>query len=271
MEWNKRFFFTIKPKCYILHTIFKIIIVLLSLGQIHIKSIAMELSEITQAIKLWDKSRDNVDLIKALFNQGNAFKFNYIKNTPTNAPDTFLNAYLGVLNIGDSKTLKLFLINSDRDNKEQHISPEGILPYISVIDIFSAPDTLPIYKKDEVDPIEARQRIQRWLDNSNEWVRHQIDSSNDIHQIFAMPTRYLKEKEYQAYFALNRKIPGPHNDISEYKGDMIVWDLKDKVISLPFETTANDYYNTVRLVPPFGQQDKDSFYLLKLANETPSV
>jgi len=235
----------------------------------------MKLSEITQAIKLWDDSRKDIDLMQSIFDQGNAFKFNYVKNAATNPPDIFVNAYLGVIDNNGSKELKLFLINSNKDTKEQHESPEGLLPCITVIAPLSAHDVLPMGKNDVVDPEQARQRIQKWSTGRDGWIRHQIeDPKKNIHQIFEIPTRYLKEKdengekrEYQAYFALNKKISIPNNDISEYKGDMIILDLNAKKIILPVEGDYDNYYNTVRLVPPLHREGKDTnkFYLLKLS------
>lgn len=226
----------------------------------------LDLDAIAKAIKKWDNTRKDVAAMQALFSIGNSFTFNYppINNINT---ETFLHSYLGVItNSKKEDVLKLFIIESDRDTKKQHESPEGLLPYINVIDINVAPP------KSSVPEDEAKERILKWETSKNEWIAHQVQMDNIIPQIYAIPTRYLTTNPtYHAFFALNKKQKTESStDISNYKGDMIIWDTKDGSVTYPREVVnVSAYFNTVRLIPPFGDAQKNSeadFFLLELAN-----
>ncbi len=220
----------------------------------------LDLDAIAKAIKKWDNTRRNTEVMQSLFSVGNSFTFHYSSTNTT--PETFLHSYLGVITNSKGKdVLILFVIESNRDTKKQHDSPEGLLPFISVIDINEAPP------KSNVPEEEAKERIQKWETSKNEWIAHRVQTDSIIPQIYAIPTRYLTTNpEYHAYFALNKKQDQEIvSDISNYKGDMIIWDTKNTEITYPREVAANAYFNTVRLCPPFGVKDKANFYLLKLS------
>ena len=216
----------------------------------------MELDKIIGAIKKWDNTRRNTESMQALFSKGNSFTFNY--SALNSNAETFLHSYLGVITNSKGKdVLKLFIIESNRDTKEQHDSPEGLLPHISVVDVNEAPP------KSNVPEDEAKERIQKWETSKNEWIAHRVQTDSIIPQIYAIPTRYLTTNPiYHAFFALNKKQKEEvSNDISNFKGDMIVWDTKNTEITYPREVTAHAYFNTVRIVPPlFPDQE---FYLLE--------
>ena len=217
----------------------------------------MELEEIIKAIKQWDASRDDAPKMDALFKEGNCFRFKVPDDIALD-DEEFIHAYVSVIKNGTSDLATMLLIESNKDNKEQ----DRIHEHVKKIAI--AYELIP--KEDIVDPKKAKIRIKNWEDRGD-WFQKRLDAKKEIHQVFVIPKRYLKPNvEYQAFFALNNEVGTP-SDETALIGDMIVWDKTNSTITYPnTDDTADTFYNTIRLAPPFRREkDENNFYLLKLA------
>ncbi|WP_299207990.1 hypothetical protein [uncultured Dokdonia sp.] len=215
----------------------------------------MELKEITEAIKQWDTSRKDVSLTKKLFSLGNCFTFEL--SDAVLLEEEFIHAYLSVVKEGTSDVLNMLLIASSKDHKEQ----ADIHKHVAKIPVIS--EAIP---KDIVDPEEAKMRIRNWENHCEDWLESRSNQNKELHQVFVIPKKYLKNnRTYIAFFALKDGVVTP-NTINSLVGDMIVWDKVSSTIIYPnSDDTSDTFYNTVRLVPPFGQKNKENFFLLKLA------
>ncbi|WP_452597656.1 hypothetical protein [Pontimicrobium sp. MEBiC01747] len=233
----------------------------------------MELSKIQEAIRLWIDSGKNKELIKSLFaNNHNAFQFKYTQTTNTTIK-TFLHVYLAIVKDPETniESLRCFAINSDKDTKAVH-ERGNMANYISEYSIISdTPPEADSNRSDTVPREQALKRINNWITERNEWIDYQIDTNIVLFQIFVIPTHYLKKgTDYRAYFALHKKESTEPSAVSNLKGDMIVWDMENKnIVYPPPPPQPQTYYNTIRLVPPFGDTQnqstrRDNFFLYKL-------
>lgn len=217
----------------------------------------MELEEIKKSIKQWDTSRTEYAVMQKLFNSKNCFTFT-LSDVGILDNEECIHAYLSVTKEGTSDVLTMLLIASSNDKKEQ----TDIHKYVTKCEIIS--EAIP--KKDIVDPQEAKLRIGNWENHCETWLKSRLDQKEELHQVFVIPKRYLQnDRTYTAFFALKEKVGIP-NTTNSLVGDMIVWDKTNNTITYPnHEDTSDTFYNTVRLVPPFGQKNKENFFLLKLA------
>lgn len=217
----------------------------------------MKIDQIKKAIKNWDISRKDVSVMKKLFSSGNCFTFE-LSGAEIMEEDGFIHAYLSVAKENEAEALQMLLIDSSHDRKDQPDIHERVTRF-SVIS-GAVPQT------DEVDPKDAKLRIGNWKQHFEDWLKFRSDQKKELHQVFAIPKKYLKNnRTYTAFFALKDK-KGSFENVNSLLGDMIVWDKATNTVIYPNnEDTSDTFYNTVRLVPPFGQKNKEDFFLLKLA------
>lgn len=202
----------------------------------------MNLNEITSAISAWAAAKQNSATLISLFNEGNAFNFNWLQeNVPLNSS---MHVYPGIHN----NQLWFFTIPSVNDTREQYESREGILPFITSSPItMEQPDPRLSLT---ITPDEAMHRIHNWTDNYDSWLTAAVTKEDGIFSAFDVP---IEDVEYygqiRVFMALENVV-----ESEDFTADLILQNTEGG-------SYDKSFHDTVRPVPPFGG---GNFFLLTL-------
>jgi hypothetical protein len=212
----------------------------------------MELKLILEGIRNWNsiKSTSDFSTIERLFGKSTGYEI-YI-NSGRMIQDLTVNfhSYLACLD------QKLFycLIESSKDTEEQYNSKEGILPFITICELFEKPfpesDSLVI-----ITPKEAEQLVNNWEKHKDIWIKENVSIEDGFYNALVIPKSDLKtDTNYSCFFALKQ-----NDSPIDFTADLVLTDYQNQLVT--------NYYDLVRPVPPFkiGELDKSRFFLLNLA------
>ena len=212
-------------------------------------------------IKNWNNLRGNVEEMLDLLNQGNLFIFNpsiiFRKESlgvePIEVP--YIHAYPAVYD----NRLKFILIDAKYDSKdytEDEIAQHTYLCEVENNEGLKGHDKQSKKGEQEINTIDAIERVFNWKKYHNTWIPNQIERTEDgIYQCFVIPVEdYEEGVEHRSYFAL-KELENPGT--VKYSADLIIKN----------SSTGTVFMDTVHPVPPFrpGVTTEDNFYLLEVA------
>ncbi|MCS3552661.1 MULTISPECIES: hypothetical protein [Sphingobacterium] len=206
----------------------------------------MKLKEIKRSLAKWDKlihdKSDHFKKLQNLISDVRYFKFKIKYSDKTK----FIHAYPGI----DDGKLKLFLIADEYDKKEYQDQLEN---YLQVSDVVTA-DQVPSLG-DTIQRDEALKRIQNWNKDCKKWIPEQAASPTGFLKCYLIPIDDINQNNdcaSLAYFALKNE----DNKIG-FAADLILKDDDDSSLE-----GASEFYDTVKLVPPFSPIEE--MYLLSI-------
>lgn len=210
-------------------------------------------NEVKNNISLWNAIRRSSLLLKPLF-EGN-LHFEFHTSTTINLPKTKLHFYPAI----SSNDLVLYIIKEDDDQRSVYESdPSGFTNKIITAKLKQPHDnSTPAVHSNIVDipskisAGEAIARIGNWITYHNRWIDENAPNTGI----------------FQA-FHLDASDEGLHDKLLGYFGLKGTADPFDFSADLVLLNTENDFFNTVRPVPPFGQEGEAAFFLLEAATNT---
>ncbi len=212
-------------------------------------------SEVKNNINTWNNNRSNPFLLKSLFEGNLHFKFH--PSTNIAQPKTHLHFYPAVTATG----LVLYIIRKDDDRRSVFESDPANFTNLIITARLEQPNGEPdpdtpsiiVDIKSKISAGVAIERIGNWITYHRRWIDEKAKPENNgIFQAFSLEASDdgLHDK-LLGYFGL-RGTANPFN----FSADLILLN------------TDNDFFNTVRPVPPFHPETEADFFLLEAATGT---
>ncbi|MEM9545268.1 MAG: hypothetical protein AAGA77_04810 [Bacteroidota bacterium] len=194
-------------------------------------------TEIKQNMNTWNNIRKNAAAVKPYFQGETYFDFNPI----INIFDSSLSFHFYPAVSGNQ--FMLYIIDKEMDKLSVYLeNPIAFIEKIRVANLVQ------IVSDDILSGIsrgEARQRIKDWTDHHNTYINENAAAGNIFLAFENPPLNIHNNGELRGFFGLYQD-----NNTGPWKADIL---LKD---------SGDEYYNTVRPVPPFGQGGGNEFFLL---------